>query len=177
MKIMKIETIKDIFDENRKIVNPYYVINEKIEEIVEKYDIIDEIMLADDDGIIVFSHRIFIVFDEEELAEYVELSEKIFDIENRPVSIFVLGEYSRVTIDECSIPSSATFSIKLCIKNNPLDGIFNIVEEKIDNDEYISLEEIEMIRLLPMMVNEGDRKKVRIKCFKILNKINHSQKV
>ena len=38
MKIMKIETIKDIFDENRKIVNPYYVINEKIEEIVEKYD-------------------------------------------------------------------------------------------------------------------------------------------
>lgn len=166
---MKIETIKDIFNENRKLVN---YTNEELEEMVEKYDRIDKIMIADDGEIIVFSHRVFMIFDEEELAEYVELSEKIYDIENKPVSIFILSEYSRVTVDECSIASPAIFSIKLCTNNNPLDGVFSAIEEKIDNGEYISTEEIDMIRLLPMIVNEDERKEIRIKCFKILNKIN-----
>ena len=107
-------------------------------------------------------------FGPEELADVVDIAEKLFDAFEKPVYVcMAMDSHNRVTVKEMKIKSHADFTIKLAI----LD-MYKIALEKVkeniangtadDADRHV-------LEMIPLAVPADMRKEVRKECFELLN--------
>lgn len=151
----KIDIIRDVFQDNRRMF--------EIEE--------ELFVLADEPGVVRVSMH-FGDFTPESLAEITEEAEELYErFGNVPVfSYIVLDRYSNVTVAEHKIVSEADFTIKVAkVQGDPIAMAFKMIEERIANRQ-ITERDINMLHILPMMADKGQRKSVRAKASELLTK-------
>lgn len=158
--------IKELFNDNRKV---RYIPPEMFEDIdlsgdvfiTENMELIDlEVQLKD--------------FDSEELTNYVELAEELYELLETHISIYVIcSKSTKVLVKECEIKSEADFSIKLgCYNEDPAYVILDSIKEKMENGILLSDEDIEALSMVPVMGPKEDRHRLRRECFEIMSKID-----
>lgn len=114
-------------------------------------------------------------FDEEELAKYIEFAESLYEKHHKKVSVYLIcPKYVNIKVKEQTIKSEADFTIKLfCSQEDPCRFILNRVKSKIRRNEILSPDDIEAVRLLPIMCDRKDRTYFRVESIKIINMINY----
>lgn len=161
----QIKIIKDAFDEKRNIIGfaPPEMINKNYED--------KDIFITDTGELIDLEYQNK-DFDESELARYVELAEELYSINKVPISIYILCPKNiRISAPECKIKSDAVFNIKLaCYGENPVYDILYQIKEKVDKKIRLNDEDIETLEMIPMIGPKEERTKLRVECFKLLNK-------
>lgn len=114
-------------------------------------------------------------FDEEELVKYVEFAEHLYEKHHKKVSIYLLCPRSvDVLVSEFDIVSDADFTIKLsCSRKDPCELILQGIKEKIRRTHCIDKEELDILKNLPMICDRKNRTRVRLECFKLVNRFNY----
>ena len=112
-------------------------------------------------------------FDAEELANYAEIAENLYEKYQKHISVYLLcTDDVTVSVRECQIKSEANFSIKLaCIEGNPIESILNIIKRKNRKGESLTQEDLEILEMIPMMGPKEKRKELRVECFRLMNGI------
>lgn len=163
----KIEIIKEAFEEKREIIG--FAPQEMT--CIDNHGPIEDVFITRSGELIDLELQM-VDFDEVELAKYVELAEKLYEKNNVCISIYVLCPRTiNVTAPECIIKSDAEFTIKLaCCQENPVYEIFNKIKEKFDEDMELNENDINVLETIPMMGPKEERTRLRIKCFRLINK-------
>lgn len=111
-------------------------------------------------------------FRENELVEYVELAEALYEKIGKEISIDIIcPKYINVYVKEIDICSDAEFKIKLrCSDFDPCEIILDGIKDKIKHREVLDEEDIHVLEMLPQMCRKKEKKFYRLECFKILNR-------
>lgn len=158
---IRIKTIKKVFKDTREL--------EYIPHELE----MDGDLFTTSDGEIVYLDIQTVDFDAEELANYAEIAEELYEKYQKLVSIYLICPTDiNVSVKECQIKSDADFSIKLArIGGNPIEDFLMIIKMKIMAGESLTKEDLELLDNIPMMSPKEERKKMRIRCFRLMNSI------
>lgn len=109
-------------------------------------------------------------FGPEELADAVDIAEKLYFSLNKPVILcLTMDSNNKVLVKEMSIKSEADFSIKLAC-DNPYEIALKNIEKSIEMGTYDELD-IRLLNELPIYAPEGERKRIRTECLRLLSKI------
>ena len=166
LEIEEIEIIKEAFDEKRKIIG--YAPREMVAAADENCKGGD-IFITENNELIVLDYQMT-DFDEVELVNYIELAEKLFEINEVLISIYIICPNTiNITVPECSIKSTANFTIKLAsMQPNPAyESLYNI-KEKVDKKIKLTDKDLETLSRIPMEVAEKDKRNIRIECLRLL---------
>ncbi|MBR2557424.1 MAG: hypothetical protein IKE95_03495 [Methanobrevibacter sp.] len=158
---IRIKTIRKVFKDTREL------------EYVPYEPEMDGDLFTTTDGEIVYLDIQTVDFDAEELANYAEIAEELYEKYQKLVSIYLICPTDiNVSVKECQIKSDANFSIKLArIGGNPIEDFLMIIKMKIMAGESLTKEDLELLDNIPMMSSKEERKKMRIKCFRLMNSI------
>ena len=131
------------------------------------------IFLAEDGEIVYFTLQLT-DFREEELVEYTEIAEKLYELTHKRVSLYILcSKDVEVHMKICEIMSDADFSIKLFKSEyNPAHHILDLIKDKLKNNQRITPEDIDVLARLPMLCNKKDRNYFRHEYIKIVNRMH-----
>ena len=157
------EMIRHVFNDTREL------------EYVPRTFLSDEDMdgdlFVDPDGEIVYIDLQQEDFGAEELAEYSEIAENLYEKHQKKISIYVVCPGNiNVLVKECQIKSDANFTIKLaCIGEDPIDAFLNIIRNKNINGETLTQKDNNLLEEIPMMGPKEKRKKLRTECFRLMN--------
>lgn len=166
---IKTEMIKNDFNDPRKIKRhiPQHDLN--LDGGVHQGG---DIFTTEDGEFINLEYQL-VDFDEEELTKYIEFAEDLYEKHHKHVSIYLIcPKYVKITVKEQTIKSEADFTIKLfCSQEDPCRFILNKVKEKMSRNEILSYDDIEAVRLLPIMCDKKDRTYFRVESIKIINMI------
>lgn len=169
--ITKARIIKETFNDNRTIKCYLPIQNLRLAEhihqegelfITENYEIIDlEFQFKD--------------FTEDELVKYVELAEALYEKNSKRISIYVICPNTiNICVREFEIKSEADFTIKLAAIEEDLSQIaLDIIKSKLDNGETLDIEDIEILKILPLSCKKEERNYFRKECFKIINNYSY----
>lgn len=167
----KARIIKETFNDNRTIKCYLPIQNLRLAEhihqegelfITENYEIIDlEFQFKD--------------FTENELVKYVELAEALYEKNSKRISIYVICPNTiNICVREFEIKSEADFTIKLAAIEEDLSQIaLDIIKSKLDNGETLDIEDIEILKILPLSCKKEERNYFRKECFKIINNYSY----
>lgn len=167
----KARIIKETFNDNRTIKCYLPIQNLRLAEhihqegelfITENYEIIDlEFQFKD--------------FTEDELVKYVELAEALYEKNSKRISIYVICPNTiNICVREFEIKSEADFTIKLAAIEEDLSQIaLDIIKSKLDNGETLDIEDIEILKILPLSCKKEERNYFRKECFKIINNYSY----
>lgn len=159
------ETIKEVFKDTRELE---YV----PQMLLSDMDIMGDLFVTHD-GEIVYLDFQKEDFGAEELADYAEIAEELYEKHHTKISIYVICPSNiNVLVNECQIKSDANFSIKLaCIGEDPIEAFLNEIRNKKKNGESLTAEDLKNLENLPMMGPKENRKKMRVECFRLLNEM------
>ena len=112
-------------------------------------------------------------FTVDELVKYVEIAEKLYEINRKHVSIYIIcPDTVEICVKECEIKSEADFTIKLAsINENPAQIALKLIKEKLNNGEILNEDDLHALTLIPLMCKKEDRNYFRKECFEIINRI------
>ncbi|AMD17090.1 hypothetical protein TL18_03060 [Methanobrevibacter sp. YE315] len=112
-------------------------------------------------------------FTVDELVKYVEIAEKLYEINRKHVSIYIIcPDTVEIRVKECEIKSEADFTIKLAsINENPAQIALKLIKEKLNNGEILNEDDLHALTLIPLMCKKEDRNYFRKECFEIINQI------
>lgn len=163
--------IRKVFDDHRTLKCPPCELELKLDE----EQLTEGEIFMTDDGEIIYLDIHFQDFKEEDLVEYIEIAEKIYEIVERRVCIYILcSQSTNVFVRESDIKSDADFSIKLA--KDPRDFaqvILDIIKNKIKNHEKLDDTDLEIVKELPLRCHEKDRHYYRLESIKIVNRYGH----
>lgn len=112
-------------------------------------------------------------FGPEELADVVDIAEKLYFSTEKPVILcLAMDRHCRILVKEMSIKSEADFSIKLA-HLDMYEVALDVIRKKIEEGTADQVD-IKVLAGLPMTVARENRKKVRIECFKLISEIEAS---
>ena len=162
---LRTETIKNVFKDTREL-------EYAPQELQDSINLEGDLFITPD-GEIVYLDLQTDDFDAEELANYAEMAENLYEKHQKRISIYLLcPDDVNVSVRECQIKSEADFSIKLaCIEGNPIIEILNIIQRKIKKGESLTQEDLDILEIIPMMAPKEKRKELRVECFRIMNGI------
>lgn len=107
-------------------------------------------------------------FGPEELADMVDIAEKLFDTLEKPVILcLAMDRNNRVTVKQMPIKSHADFTIKLAVLDMYKIAL-ETIREKIANGTADDADR-QVLEMMPMTVHDDVRKEVRKECFELLN--------
>lgn len=131
------------------------------------------IFIAEDGEIVYFTLQLT-DFRENELVEYTEIAEKLYELTHKHVSIYILCSNDvDVYMKVCEIPSEADFTIKLAKSEyNPAKHVLDLIKNKFKNNKQITPEDIHVLARLPMLCAKKDRNYFRNEYFKIVNQMH-----
>ena len=114
-------------------------------------------------------------FDVEQLTQYIEFAETLYEKEKKSVSIYLFCPPNvNVCVKECELRSEADFRIKLArIEKNPCSMILDKIKNKMKNNEILDSDDMNALLMLPVMCEKKDRHYYRKESIKILNEINY----
>lgn len=166
---LKTEFIRETFKDKRKIRCGISAKELQIDESIHQGG---DIFITEDGEFIdlEFQER---DFDEEELANYVELAEDIYDKHHKPVSIYIIcPDNIDVCVREFTIKSEADFTIKLAkVEDNRAEDILNRIKCKMRNREMLDEKDLHDLEILPLICKKNEKKYYRVEVFKIMNRI------
>lgn len=169
--ITKARIIKETFNDKRKIKCFLPIQNLRLPEhihqegelfITENYEIIDLEFQFND-------------FTEDELVKYVELAEALYEKNNKKISIYILCPNSaNICVREFEIKSEADFTIQLAAIEEDFSQIaLDIIKSKLENGELLDIEDIEILKILPLSCKKEKRNYYRKECFRIINNYHY----
>jgi hypothetical protein len=166
LEIEEIEIIKEVFDEKRKIIG--YAPRE-MTAVADDNCKGGDIFITEKNELIVLDYQMT-DFDEVELVNYIELAEKLFERNGVSISIYIICPKTiNITVPECSIKSTANFTIKLAsMQPNPAYESLYRIKEKINRKIKLTDEDLETLSRIPMEVAEKDKRNLRIECLRLL---------
>lgn len=162
--------IRAEFNDQRPLRNLPEELKMKLDsEIIET----GSVFIDDNDEIVYFTLQLT-DFREKELVEYTELAEKLYELTHNHVSVYVLcSKDVEVYMKMCEIISEADFTIKIAKSEyNPAKQILDLIKNKFENNQKITLEDIKILASLPMRCEKKDRNYFRMEYFKIINQIH-----
>lgn len=167
--ILRTKIIKESFKDERPIKCPTPEDVRKLDDNVHPGG---DIFTTEDGDFIDFEFQLN-DFDEEELTKYVEFAENLYEKHHRHVAVYLLCHHDiNISVKEIEITSEANFTIKLaCSQFDPCHIILETVKNKMKNNDPIDSEDINAIRILPVMCKKSDRNYFRLETLKILNKL------
>ena len=159
------ETIIQVFNDKRKLE---YVESADYGDMFESGD-----LFISENNEPVFIELQMVDFDEKELADKVEIAEKLYEIHKTHSSVYIICPTSiDVTVKECEIKSEADFTIRLAaIDENPAEIVLDIIKDKLKNGKALTEEDLDILAIIPIMGLKKDRKRLREECFRIMNNI------
>ena len=107
-------------------------------------------------------------FGPKELADVVDIAEKLYDTLEKPVILcLAMDSNNRVTVKEMEIKSHADFTIRLAVLDMYKIAL-QTIKEKIANGTADDADR-QVLEIMPMTVSSDIRKAVRKECFELLN--------
>lgn len=151
----------------KTILKNSYKINTKgLREVTDIYSGCDKLFENETD--VVGMKAMLTNFGPEELADTVDLAERLYETFEKPVTLCLAMSRDRnVTVKEMSIKSEADFTIKLAVIDMHEIAIEKI-KKNISNGTADDADR-QVLESMPMMVPAYMRKEVRKECFKLLN--------
>ena len=167
----KARIIKETFNDPREIKCYLPIQNLRLDDNIHQEG---ELFITEDYEIIDLEFQ-FEDFTEEELVKYVELAEALYEKNNKKISIYVICPNSiNIYVREFEIKSEADFTIKLAaIEENLSQIALDIIKSKLANGGILDLEDIEMLKIIPLSCKKEERNYFRKECFKIINKFSY----
>ncbi|WP_305512412.1 MULTISPECIES: hypothetical protein [unclassified Methanobrevibacter] len=167
--ILRTKIIKESFKDERPIKCPTPCEIKKLDDNVHPGG---DIFTTEDGDFIDFEFQLN-DFDEEELAKYVGFAESLYEKHHKHVAIYLLCHHDiEVSVKEIEITSEAEFTIKLaCSKFDPCHIILETVKDKLKNNIPLESDDIDVVRILPVMCKKNERNYFRLETLKILNQI------
>lgn len=162
--------IRTEFNDQRPLRNLPQELEMKLDpEIVET----GSIFIAEDDEIVYFTLQLT-DFREDELVEYTEIAEKLYELTHQHVSVYILcSKDIDVYMKMCEIISEADFTIKLAKSEyNPAKQVLDLIKNKFKNNKRVTPEDINILARLPMICEKKDRNYFRREYFKIVNRMH-----
>ena len=168
---IKTKLIKETFNDE---INIKYDLSEKEPQIVNDFSEEIDIYVTEDEEIICLD-ILLNDFDVEQLTQYIEFAETLYEKEKKSVSIYLLCPPNiNVCVKECELRSEAEFSIKLArIEENPCSMILDKIKNKMKNNEILDSDDMNALLMLPVMCEKKDRHYYRKESIRILNEINY----
>lgn len=146
--------------------NNYKVNTEGLKEVTDIYSGCDKLFENETD--VVGMKAMLTNFGPEELADTVDLAERLYESFEKPVTLCLAMSYDRkVTVKEMPVKSEADFTIKLAIIDMHRIAIEKI-RENIANGTADDADR-QVLESMPMMVPAWRRKEVRKECFELLS--------
>lgn len=168
---VKTKIIQEIFNDKRKL-NPV----ENKDELNLDDHVYQEgdIFLCDNGEFVVLDFQIK-DFNEDELVKYAELAENLYEINEKPVSIYlVCREDIDVCVKECEIKSEADFKIKLaCTPKDQCKEDLNRIKRKLKRNEILSGDDLHILSSLQVRCKKEDRNYYRKEYLKIINRLHY----
>lgn len=155
MNVNSLEIIRNVFNDKR-----------------DMFEIERNLFLLDNTEGIVNFQVYFGDITPKALAEITEECENLWKKFGLPIYNYILiDSKSKVKVPEHMIQSEADFTIKISVmQEDPIQMMFNIIEEKILNNQITEMD-INILHILPMMAKDEDRLKIRTKTNELLSKI------
>lgn len=168
--ILRCNVIKKVFNDNRKIIREISENERKLPSNVYQGG---DLFETEDGEIISFELQI-VDFNVDELVKYVELAEELYEEYETPISIYILcSKNVKIQVKECEIISEANFTIRLATSEEDIAKIIlEIIKNKMNNGKKITQEDIDILKMLPMICDVKNRNYFRKEHFKIINQIS-----
>lgn len=168
---IKTKLIKETFNDE---LNIKYDLFEKEPQMIDDFPEEIDIYVTENEKIICLD-ILLNDFDVEQLTQYIEIAETLYEKQKKSVSIYLLCPPNiNVCVKECELRSEAEFSIKLArIEENPCSMILDKIKNKMNNDEILDYEDVNALLMLPVMCEKKDRHYYRKESIRILNEINY----
>jgi hypothetical protein len=114
-------------------------------------------------------------FTPEELAKYVEFAEELYEKYGKNISVYLICPNNiNVYLREFEIPSKSDFTIKLaCIPEDPCEIILNGIKTKIEDDEILDKDDLNLLGELHDMCEKKDKKYYLTQYIKIVNRLHY----
>lgn len=159
----KIETIKEVFHEQREICPTPLPQIEKGDGTTFKTT----------NGEIIYLELQLKDFTVEELVRYTSIMEDLYEEHEKHCTAYILcDEGVEVKVNEMPIKSKADFTIKLA--QTDLDSckvVLNGIKNKIQQGELLDEADIYALQMIPVMCSKDERDYYRTQVFKIMNEI------
>ncbi len=160
--------IEDLFGDYRNITGKA---SEEIQKIAELHEIPAEIFITENNEVISFGMTDG-NFGNIEIEKYKKYGEDLYEKNGNPISIYIIGSpHSTFNVTkeiESEIPMVIIFT--MFPYSSAYDTLRHI-ENLVKNRKKLNSEDLNALKLIPMMGPPEDKRQLRIECLKIWKKI------
>ena len=160
--------IEDIFGDYRKITGKA---SDEIQSIAGLHEIPAEIFITENNEVISFGMTDG-NFGNIEIEKYKKYGEDLYEKNGNPISIYIIGSpHSTFNVTkeiESEIPMVVIFT--MFPYSSAYDTLRHI-ENLVKNRKKLNSEDLNALKLIPMMGPPEDKRQLRIECLKIWKKI------
>ena len=159
--------IEDIFGDYRKICGKA---SDEIQSIARLHEIPAEIFITENNELISYGMTDK-NFGNIEIEKYKRYGEDLYEKNGKPINIYILGsphsEFNVTKEIESEIPMLIIFS------KFPYSSTYDTlrhIENLVENRKKLDKEDLNALKLIPMMGPPEDKRQLRIECLKIWKK-------